>query len=97
MMFGRSPSGSCVTRARGHVPAAGRAATSAPLLVEQIFEVIRGINREGSTILVVQQNAMMAQKRRKRGYVLQTGTVVLEGQTADLQADPEVKRACLGQ
>jgi len=69
----------------------------APVLVEQIFEAIRGINREGTTILLVEQNAVMALETAQRGYVLETGAVVLEGGAADLQANPEVKRAYLGQ
>ena len=69
----------------------------APLLVEQIFESIRNINREGTTILLVEQNAVMALETAQRGYVLETGAVVLQGRAADLQANAEVKRAYLGQ
>jgi len=69
----------------------------APILVEQIFEAIKDINREGTTILLVEQNAYMALDIAHHGYVLQTGSVVLQGLTADLQANEEVKRAYLGE
>ncbi len=69
----------------------------APVLVEQIFEAVRRINREGTTILLVEQNAVMALETAQRGYVLETGAVVLQGPAADLQANPEVRRAYLGQ
>ena len=69
----------------------------APILVEQIFETIQGINRQGTTILLVEQNAAMALSIAHRGYVLETGTIVLSGTAADLQEDPEVRRAYLGE
>ncbi|MCS7174023.1 MAG: ABC transporter ATP-binding protein [Armatimonadetes bacterium] len=68
----------------------------APMLVEQIFEAIQEINRQGTTILLVEQNAFMALETAHRGYVLETGTVVLEGRAEDLRENPEVKRAYLG-
>jgi len=68
----------------------------APTLVEQIFEAIREINRQGTTILLVEQNAFMALETAHRGYVLETGTMVLEGRAEDLRENPEVKRAYLG-
>ncbi|MDR7568480.1 MAG: ABC transporter ATP-binding protein [Armatimonadota bacterium] len=68
----------------------------APMLVEQIFEAIREINRQGTTILLVEQNAFMALEIAHRGYVLETGTMVLEGRAEDLRENPEVKRAYLG-
>jgi len=68
----------------------------APLLVEQIFDAIQEINRQGTTILLVEQNAYMALQVAHRGYVLQTGSVVLAGLAQELQANPEVKRAYLG-
>ncbi|GBD30527.1 High-affinity branched-chain amino acid transport ATP-binding protein LivF [bacterium HR32] len=68
----------------------------APLLVEQIFDAIQEINRQGTTILLVEQNAYMALQVAHRGYVLQTGSVVLAGPAQELQANPEVKRAYLG-
>jgi len=69
----------------------------APILVEQIFEAIQDINRQGTTILLVEQNAFMALTIAYRGYVLQTGSIVLAGPAADLQANAEVKKAYLGE
>ena len=69
----------------------------APILVEQIFEAIQDINRQGTTILLVEQNAYMALTIAHRGYVLQTGSIVLAGPAADLQANDEVKKAYLGE
>jgi branched-chain amino acid transport system ATP-binding protein len=68
----------------------------APLLMGQVFEALRGINQEGTTILLVEQNARMALKFASRGYVLESGNLVLEGKSADLLANPEVKKAYLG-
>ncbi len=69
----------------------------APILVEQIFEAIKDINRQGTTILLVEQNAFMALNIADRGYVLQTGAIVLQGGAAELQANEDVKRAYLGE
>ena len=69
----------------------------APILVEQIFGAIQDINRQGTTILLVEQNAFMALDIASRGYVLQTGSIVLAGPASDLQANAEVKRAYLGE
>jgi branched-chain amino acid transport system ATP-binding protein len=69
----------------------------APVLVEQIFETVQTINRQGVTILLVEQNAAMALSIARRGYVLETGEVVLEGQARTLADDPEVRRAYLGE
>jgi branched-chain amino acid transport system ATP-binding protein len=69
----------------------------APILVEQIFEAILDINRQGTTILLVEQNAYMALNICSQGYVLQTGAIVLQGAAAALQANEEVKRAYLGE
>jgi branched-chain amino acid transport system ATP-binding protein len=68
----------------------------APLLMGSVFQALRDINREGTTILLVEQNARMALKFASRGYVLESGNVVLEGKSADLLANPEVKKAYLG-
>jgi branched-chain amino acid transport system ATP-binding protein len=68
----------------------------APVLVEQIFETVKNINKQGTTILLVEQNAYMALTIAHRGYVLQTGEVALTGQAAELQANEEVRRAYLG-
>lgn len=68
----------------------------APLLVEKILETLQVLRGEGLTILLVEQNAQAALKIADRGYVLETGRVVLQGEAADLLADVEVKRAYLG-
>ncbi len=68
----------------------------APLLVEDIFRVIRQLNEEGTTILLVEQNALMAFSVASRGYVLETGRVVLEGTADELRKNPDVRRAYLG-
>ncbi|OLE36645.1 MAG: ABC transporter ATP-binding protein [Candidatus Rokubacteria bacterium 13_1_20CM_2_70_7] len=69
----------------------------APVLVEQIFETISDINRQGTTILLVEQNAAMALSIAHRGYVLETGTIALGGTAAALAENPEVRRAYLGE
>jgi len=69
----------------------------APVLVEQIFETVQTINRQGVTILLVEQNAAMALSIAGRGYVLETGGIVLEGNARDLADNPEVRRAYLGE
>ena len=69
----------------------------APILVEEIFSVIRDINQEGTTILLVEQNANMALQVASRGYVLETGTVALEGSAKELREDPKVKAVYLGE
>ena len=68
----------------------------APILVQRIYETIAEINRGGVTILLVEQNANYALDVSKRGYVLETGRVVLEGAADALRTDPEVQRAYLG-
>ncbi len=68
----------------------------APVLVESIFEVIRRLNREGTTILLVEQNARMALEVAHRGYVLETGRVVLQGSARELAQDAKVQAAYLG-
>ena len=68
----------------------------APILVQRIFETIAEINRGGVTILLVEQNANYALDVSKRGYVLETGQVVLSGESEKLRNDPEVQRAYLG-
>jgi len=69
----------------------------APVLVEQIFETVLAINREGVTILLVEQNAAMALSIAERGYVLETGRLPLEGGARELADNPEVRRAYLGE
>ncbi|MHB8398842.1 MAG: ABC transporter ATP-binding protein [Candidatus Limnocylindrales bacterium] len=68
----------------------------APILVQQIFSIISDINRQGTTILLVEQNALMALGVAQRGYVLQTGRIVRSGAASALLADPEVQAAYLG-
>jgi branched-chain amino acid transport system ATP-binding protein len=67
-----------------------------PILVEQIFEIIRDINQQGTSILLVEQNAQMALAIANRGYVLETGAVVLEGDAQEMLQDPMVIEAYLG-
>ncbi|MBI2162923.1 MAG: ABC transporter ATP-binding protein [candidate division NC10 bacterium] len=67
-----------------------------PTLVEQTFQTIKELHRQGATILLVEQNARMALSVATRGYVLETGTITLSGTAAELAADPKVKRAYLG-
>ena len=68
-----------------------------PVLVERIFETIEDINRQGTTILLVEQNAAMALAIAQRGYVLETGTIALSGTAAALAENPDVRRAYLGE
>jgi branched-chain amino acid transport system ATP-binding protein len=68
----------------------------APILVEQIFEIIQKINAEGVSILLVEQNAQMALSIADRAYVLETGTVALSGEADALMENPEVQAAYLG-
>ena len=68
----------------------------APLLVEQIFEIIHSLNQAGTTILLVEQNAQMALSVAHRGYVLETGRVTLTGPGRQLMEDEAVKKAYLG-
>jgi branched-chain amino acid transport system ATP-binding protein len=69
----------------------------APILVQQIFSIIREINDQGTTVLLVEQNALQALNVAHRGYVLQTGAVVLSGSAASLREDPTVRKAYLGE
>ncbi len=68
----------------------------APLLMMTMFDALKEINEEGTTILLVEQNARMALKFAQRGYVLETGNLVLEGSSEELLANPEVNKAYLG-
>jgi branched-chain amino acid transport system ATP-binding protein len=68
----------------------------APILVESIFETIKEINKEGTTILLVEQNALMAFSVASRGYVLQTGEIVLHDTVKNLQKNEMVQKAYLG-
>ncbi|ADL47900.1 MULTISPECIES: ABC transporter ATP-binding protein [Micromonospora] len=68
----------------------------APMLIQQIFTIITEINQQGTTILLVEQNAQQALARAHRAYVLETGRIVKSGSGADLLHDPSVKEAYLG-
>lgn len=67
-----------------------------PILVKDIFSIIKELNQQGTTILLVEQNAKMALSIAHRGYVVETGRIVLTGMAADLLDSPEVKKAYLG-
>ena len=67
-----------------------------PILVEQIFDIIFDINQRGTSILLVEQNAQMALAIADRGYVLETGEIVLNGTGEELMNDPKVQAAYLG-
>ncbi|GAB2898976.1 ABC transporter ATP-binding protein [Paralcaligenes sp. KSB-10] len=69
----------------------------APLMVEKIFEVVRAIASEGVTILLIEQNAKLALETSHRGYVMESGQIILEGPSAQLLNDPKVRAAYLGE
>jgi branched-chain amino acid transport system ATP-binding protein len=69
----------------------------APMLVEKIFEIVDEINKSGTTIMLVEQNAAMALSIAHRAYVLETGEVVLSGDATELARNPEVRKAYLGE
>ena len=69
----------------------------APLIVKQIFEIIQQINEEGTTILLVEQNAQLALNVTDRGYVMETGEITIEGNSTDLLSDERVRQAYLGE
>ena len=68
-----------------------------PILIQQIFAIIREINARGTTVLLVEQNALQALEVANRGYVLQTGRVILADTAANLAANADVRRAYLGE
>lgn len=68
----------------------------APILVQEIFSIIKDINREGTTILLVEQNASMALQIANRAYVMETGSIVLSGTGSELMQSEEIKKAYLG-
>jgi branched-chain amino acid transport system ATP-binding protein len=68
----------------------------APILVEQIFEIIESLHKAGTTILLIEQNAQMALSVADRGYVLETGKIVASGTGAELLNNEAVKKAYLG-
>ena len=69
----------------------------APILVEQIFDIIEEINKQGTTILLVEQNAYLALQLTHRGYVMETGEIIIEGTSAELLNDVRVRQAYLGE
>ncbi|HEX9075191.1 MAG TPA: ABC transporter ATP-binding protein, partial [Anaerolineae bacterium] len=69
----------------------------APVLVEAIFDIIRQLNQEGTTILLVEQNAAKALQVANRGYVIQTGQIVLKDSAASLRENEMVRKAYLGE
>ncbi len=69
----------------------------APIMVQTIFEAIAKINQEGTTILLVEQNANLALRRSQKAYVLETGRIIMEGTSGELAKDPKVKEAYLGE
>ena len=68
-----------------------------PVLVDQIFDIVKEINAQGTTILLVEQNALKALEVADRGYVLQTGTIVLDDTAENLQRNEMVRKAYLGE
>lgn len=68
----------------------------APILVQEIFKIIYDINKQGTTILLIEQNAHMALQIADRAYVIETGKIVLSGNAKDIANNPEVKKAYLG-
>jgi branched-chain amino acid transport system ATP-binding protein len=69
----------------------------APMLVEEIFKIIREINEAGTTVLLVEQNAHMALSIANRAFVLENGAIVLDGPAAELAVKPEIRKAYLGE
>ena len=69
----------------------------APILVNEIFDIIRAVSKSGTTVLLVEQNAKKALAIADRAYVLETGKIVLEGNAKDLLEDDSIKKAYLGE
>jgi branched-chain amino acid transport system ATP-binding protein len=69
----------------------------APIFVERIFEIVKEINEQGTTILLVEQNALMALDAADRGYVLETGNIVLADNAAALKTNEQVRKTYLGE
>jgi branched-chain amino acid transport system ATP-binding protein len=68
----------------------------APILVQEVGKIIRAINRDGVTLLLIEQNAQMALRLANRGYVLETGTIALEGTSQELISNDKVRKAYMG-
>ena len=69
----------------------------APLVVQSIFDAIARVNAEGTTVLLVEQNANLALARSRHAYVIETGRIAMSGPSAELARDPRVKEAYLGE
>jgi branched-chain amino acid transport system ATP-binding protein len=69
----------------------------APIYVERIFETVVAINNEGTPILLVEQNALMALDVARRGYVMETGRIAIEGPASELKTNEEVRKTYLGE
>jgi branched-chain amino acid transport system ATP-binding protein len=69
----------------------------APIFVERIFEIVREINQQGTPVLLVEQNALMALDAAHRGYVLETGRIALAGPASELRENEQVRRTYLGE
>ncbi len=69
----------------------------APIFVERIFETVVEVNKQGTPVLLVEQNALMALEVAKRGYVMETGTIALEGPAGDLKTNEQVRKTYLGE
>ncbi len=69
----------------------------APIFVEKIFEIVLEINKQGTPVLLVEQNALMALEAASRGYVLETGRIALAGLASDLRDDEQVRKTYLGE
>jgi branched-chain amino acid transport system ATP-binding protein len=67
-----------------------------PLWVDRVLDLIAAINREGTTVFMVEQNASLALEIAHHAYVLQTGRIILDGPAADLRSDPRIRDAYLG-
>lgn len=69
----------------------------APMIVKEIFQIIESINSQGTTILLVEQNAQMALKTANRGYVLETGKIILQDKASTLLENDDVRKSYLGE
>ena len=69
----------------------------APIFVDRIFEIVVEINQQGTPVLLVEQNALMALDVSKRAYVMETGTIALEGPSSELRANEQVRKTYLGE
>jgi branched-chain amino acid transport system ATP-binding protein len=69
----------------------------APIFIERIFEIVREINKQGTPVLLVEQNALMALDAANRGYVLETGKIALQGPAKELRNNEQVRKSYLGE